>query len=369
VRLDQLWLTDFRNYTSTSVVLAPEGLTVITGANGEGKTNLLEAVGWLATLSSFRGAPSEALVRVGASSAVVRGSGSRGGRELLIEGSINLRGRTRVQVNRQPLRRARDLLGALRVTVFSPDDLVLIKGGPAERRTFLDDLLVSCHPRWDSVRADLERVLRQRATLLKQAGGRLTTEVALTLDVWDAQLAEHGTTLASGRADLVQRLEPQVAKAYAELAGGPATVSLSYVAPWRDVGLASALAATRHDDLRRGVSTVGPHRDDLVITLSGLPSRTHASQGEQRTLALSLRLGGHSVVRETAEESPVLLLDDVFSELDPSRSAALLAHLPAGQALLTTAGPLPAGVTPAQRLEVRAGTVVPAAAATGGEMP
>jgi len=360
VRLDSLWLTDFRNYTDATVELAPDGLTVITGANGEGKTNILEAVGWLATLASFRGAPAEALVRVGAESAVVRGAGSRAGRELLVEGSISPRGRTRVQVNRQPLRRSRDLLGALRVSVFSPDDLVLIKGGPAERRGYLDDLLVSCHPRWDTVRTDLDRVLRQRATLLKQAGGRLTAEVGLTLDVWDAQLAQLGTTLAEGRAALVVQLEPQVAKAYEDVAGEPAAVTLSYAAPWRDTdgGLAAALAAARRDDLRRGVSTVGPHRDEVMIVLGGLPSRTHASQGEQRSLALALRLGGHQVVQQAAQESPVLLLDDVFSELDPDRSAALLAHLPAGQALLTASGPLPAGVVPARRLRVRAGVVV-----------
>jgi DNA replication and repair protein RecF len=342
------------------VSFAPEGLTVITGANGEGKTNLLEAVGWLATLSSFRGAPPEALVRTGASGAVVRGSGTREGRSLLIEGSLEPRGRTRVQLNRQPLRRSRDLLGALRVTVFSPDDLVLVKGGPAERRRFLDDLLVSCHPRWDAVRGDLERILRQRATLLKQAGGRLTPDVALTLDVWDAQLASLGESLASGRVDLVARLEPEVVKAYGDLAGDAGGVGLSYLAPWRageGGGLAAALAAARRDDVRRGVSTVGPHRDDLIITLNGLPSRTHASQGEQRTLALALRLGGHAVVSAEGGEEPVLLLDDVFSELDPGRAAALLAHLPAGQALLTTAGPLPAGVEPAWRLAVHGGTV------------
>jgi DNA replication and repair protein RecF len=337
--------------------VAPSGLTVITGANGEGKTNLLEAVGWLATLSSFRGAPTEALVRVGAESAVVRGSGSRGGRELLIEGSIDARGRTRVQVNRQPLRRSRDLLGALRVSVFSPDDLILVKGGPAERRRYLDDLLVSCHPRWDAVRTDLDRVLRQRATLLKQAGGRLTPEIGFTLDVWDAQLASLGSTLASGRADLVARLEPELVKAYTQLAGQQAAVTLSYWAPWRSVGLEVALEAARRDDVRRGVSTVGPHRDDLVISLEGLPSRTHASQGEQRSLALALRLGGHGVVSDEAGEQPVLLLDDVFSELDPARSSALLAHLPAGQALLTTAGALPADVVPAHRLSVRDGVV------------
>jgi DNA replication and repair protein RecF len=283
VNLEELWLTDFRNYASASVSFAPEGLTVITGANGEGKTNLLEAVGWLATLSSFRGAPPEALVRSGATGAVVRGSATREGRALLIEGWLEPRGRTRVQLNRQPLRRSRDLLGALRVTVFSPDDLVLVKGGPSERRRFLDDVLVSCHPRWDAVRADLERVLRQRATLLKQAGGRLTPEVALTLDVWDAQLASLGESLATGRADLVARLEPEVVKAYGDLAGERGALGLSYLAPWRDVdgGLAAALAAARRDDVRRGVSTVGPHRDDLVITVNGLPSRTHASQGER----------------------------------------------------------------------------------------
>ena len=340
---------------------APEGLTVITGANGEGKTNLLEAVAWLATLSSFRGAPPEALVRSGASGAVVRGSATREGRALLIEGWLEPRGRTRVQLNRQALRRSRDLLGALRVTVFSPDDLVLVKGGPAERRRFLDDVLVSCHPWWDAVRGDLERVLRQRATLLKQAGGRLTPDVALTLDVWDAQLATLGESLVAGRVDLVARLEPEVVKAYGDLAGEPGGLGLSYLAPWREVdgGLAAALAAARRDDVRRGVSTVGPHRDDLVVTINGLPSRTHASQGEQRTLALALRLGGHAVVRADGGDDPVLLLDDVFSELDGARASALLAHLPEGQALLTTAGPLPAGVVPARRLTVHGGTVDP----------
>jgi len=299
-------------------------------------------------------------VRVGASAAVVRGAGIRDGRSLLIEGSLEPRGRTRVQLNRQPLRRSRDLLGALRVTVFSPDDLVLIKGGPVERRRFLDDLLVSCHPRWDAVRGDLERALRQRAMLLRQAGGRLTPDVSLTLDVWDAQLTSLGESLVAGRVDLVARLEPEVVKSYGQLAG-PAAVTLSYAAPWRSVegGLAGALAAARRDDIRRGVSTVGPHRDDLVVTINGMSSRTHASQGEQRTLALALRLGGHAIASADGGEKPVLLLDDVFSELDPARASALVAHLPAGQALLTTAGPLPDGLVAAQRLTVHDATVLP----------
>jgi len=316
----------------------------------------------VATLSSFRGAPPEALVRQDAAVAVVRASGARDGRTLLIEGEIAPRGRTRVQVNRQPLRRARDLLGALRVSVFSPDDLVIVKGGPAERRRYLDELLVACHPRWDAVQSDVERILRQRSTLLKQAGGRLTPEIALTLDVWDAKLTAAGTELATGREGLLARLEPAVAKAYGQLAEGAAAVRLVYDAPWMEKsggpGLGAALAAARVDDVRRGVSTVGPHRDDMVVWLDDMPGRTHASQGEQRSLSLSLRLGGHGVVADEAGDVPVLLLDDVFSELDPARSEALLAHLPAGQALLTTAGPLPAGVAPAALLVVREGVVV-----------
>ncbi|GAC1314405.1 MAG: hypothetical protein NVSMB16_11110 [Acidimicrobiales bacterium] len=239
------------------------------------------------------------------------------------------------------------------MSVFSPDDLVIVKGGPGERRRYLDDLLVACHPKWDAVRADVERILRQRATLLKQAGGRLSTEIALTLDVWDAKLVSAGTALAEGRAELTARLGPAVASAYRNLAGlTQSDVELVYRAPWLSEGLATALGAARIDDVRRGASTVGPHRDDLVIALNGLASRTHASQGEQRCLALALRLGGHGIVASEAADEPVLLLDDVFSELDPERSAALLAHLPPGQALLTTAGPLPAGVDPAAVVEV-----------------
>jgi DNA replication and repair protein RecF len=353
VRVTRLWLTDFRNYTSAEVAPAPDGLTVIVGGNGQGKSNLLEAVGWLATLSSFRGAPREAVVRRGYDQAVVRAEGERDGRSLLVEAEVNLTRRDRVLVNRQPLKRARDLLGALRATVFAPDDLVLVKGGPAERRTYLDDLLVALHPRNDALRSDVERVLRQRGALLKQAGGRLTAEVASTLDVWDAKLAAVGTELASAREALVAGLEPEVAKAYDQVAAGAGgdDVSVAYERSWSG-SLAEALLAARVDDVRRGVSTVGPHRDELVLGLSGMPARTHASQGEQRSMALSLRLAGHTLVTESGGTPPVLLLDDVFSELDPERTEALVAHLPSGQALLTTAGPLPAGVQAAATVRV-----------------
>ena len=357
MRLIRLWLTDFRNYESADLAPAPEGLTVIRGDNGEGKTNLLEAVGYLATLSSFRAAPSEALVRDGSECAVVRAEGDRDGRRLLLELEVPRAGRGRAQVNRQPLRRAADLLGALRVSVFAPDDLVLVKGGPAERRRYLDELLVSLHPRNEAMRTEVERVLRQRGALLRQAGGRLTDEVATTLDVWDAQLATAGERLAAVREELVATLEPELAKAYDQLAGAPADVSSGYARSWSGA-LAGALAASRADDVRRGVTLVGPHRDDLSLAVGRLPARTHASQGEQRSLALALRLAAHRAVTDVVGSPPVLLLDDVFSELDPARSEALLAHLPAGQALLTTAGEVPAAARPAASVRVVGGRVL-----------
>jgi len=357
VRLDRLWLSDFRNYETAELAPAPSGLTVVHGANGEGKTNLLEAVGYLATLSSFRGAPAEALVRVGATTGVVRAEGEREGRSLLIETSLQRSGRDRVLINRQPLRRARDLVGYLRVSVFSPDDLAMVKGGPAERRRFLDDTLVGLHPKNDVLRSDLDRVLRQRNTLIKQAGGRLTTEVAATLDVWDAKLAELGEAMARARGDLVFRLQPVLAKAYDQVASVSAQVEARYERSWSGE-LAEALQAARTDDLRRGVSTVGPHRDEVGLSIGSLPARTHASQGEQRSLALALRLAAHAIVTEEVGSAPVLLLDDVFSELDPERAEALVTHLPIGQALLTTAGVVPAGTEAALVVRVQGGRIL-----------
>jgi DNA replication and repair protein RecF len=356
VHVRTLWLTDFRSYTSIEVNLSP-GLTVLVGANGEGKTNLLEALAWLATLSSFRGAPAEALVRRGAPFAVVRALAERDGRELLLEAQLQPAGRNRVLVNRQSLRRARDLLGSLRVTVFTPDDLDIVKDGPGERRRFLDDALVALHPRNDVLRTEVDKILRQRNALLRQTGGRLAEAAAFTLDVWDAKLAQAGEALASARVELVERLNPLLASMYDGLAGEPAQVTITYDAAWRDQGLADALAGARKDDLRRGVSTVGPHRDEMVLTVAGAPARTHASQGEQRTLALSLRLAVHHVVTAATESPPVLLLDDVFSELDPERSRALVASLPPGQTLLTTAGSLPPDAHPDVVLRLHAGAV------------
>lgn len=359
MRVGRLWLQDYRNYAACDLALA-DGLTVVVGQNGQGKTNLVESLAYLATLESFRGAPNDALVRAGAERAVVRAEVRHAdGRELLIEAEIPPAGRGRVQVNRQRLTRSRDLLGVLRVSVFSPDDLVLLKGGPAERRRFLDDTLVALDPRVDALRGDLDRVLRQRGALLKQAGGRLTDEIGFTLDVWDAKLVSLGEKLADARERLVATLSPVVAQAYQELASSDAPVALAYAAPWRHTGLAAALAAARTDDVRRAVSTVGPHRDELDVVLDGLPARTQASQGEQRCLALTLRLAAHRVVGERVGSPPVLLLDDVFSELDPARSAALVRSLPAGQALLTTAGALPPDIAPERILRVVDGRLEP----------
>ena len=358
MRLARLWLTDFRSYASADISFAP-GLTALLGANGEGKTNVMEAIGYLATLSSFRGAPNDALVRSGASSAVIRAEGEREGRQLLIEAELASTGRGRVQVNKQKLARTRDLLGALRVSVFSPDDLELVKGGPAGRRHYLDDALVARRPAFDSLRSDLEKILKQRNALLKQAGGRLTPDVESTLSVWDAKLIETGEALAQARDDLVTELAPALNLAYEQVAGRSVPVTTTYDAPWREQGLAAALEAARRDELRRGVSLVGPHRDDLVLHLDGLPSRTHASQGEQRSLALALRLAAHRVVADATGSSPILLLDDVFSELDPDRSAALLAHLPPGQTVLSSASGLPPGAMPELVLRVSGASVRP----------
>lgn len=358
--VERIELVDFRNYESAEFDLTG-GVTAVLGPNGQGKTNLAEALAYLATLTSFRSAPPEALIRTGADTAVIRATvRDDDERELLIEAELSRIGRNRVQVNRQRLAKTRDLLGVVRVSVFSPDDLVMVKGGPSERRGFLDDTLVALATKYDALRLELDRVVRQRNVLLKQAGGRLTDEIAMTLDVWDARFAAIGDQFGHARATLVARCQPMVVEAYEQLADRSVAVELIYEPEWRRAGLAEALVASRSADVRRGVSTLGPHRDDVEINLNGLPARTQASQGEQRTLALAMRLAAHRLVAERTGSTPVLVLDDVLSELDPARATALLAHLPAGQVVITSASPLPPAARPDRVLEIRAGTVVSA---------
>ena len=356
--VERLELVDYRNYESATFELTA-GTTVVVGDNGQGKTNFAEALAYLASLSSFRGAPADALVRVGASIAIVRASlRDDDGRESLIEAELVPTGRGRVQVNRQRLARTRDLLGVLRVTVFSPDDLVLVKGGPGDRRRFMDTALVDLAVKYDALRLELDRIVKQRNTLLRQVGGRLDGDAAFTLDVWDAKLTDTGEQFGRARSALVEQSRPHVAAAYAELAGRPTAIDIVYDPPWRSGGLASALTAARTDDLRRSASTVGPHRDELELRIAGLPARTHASQGEQRTLALALRLGVHRLVADRTGSTPVLVLDDVLSELDAHRATALLGSLPTGQIVITTAGLIPPAATPDRIIRIADGAVV-----------
>lgn len=353
--VSRLELVDFRNYTNAMFEFHP-GTTAVVGLNGQGKTNLAEALAYLASLDSFRGAPVDALIRVGSDTAIVRAAVVHpDGREVLVDLEINRHGRNRVQVNGNKLGRARELLGVMRVTVFSPDDLQLVKGGPSDRRRFLDDTLVALALKYDALRLELDRIVKQRNTLLKQCHGRLSADAETTLDVWDAKLAEAGDQFGRARADLATRLRPTVGEAYEQLADQPSEIEVHYDPVWRAQGLAAALAAARDADVRRGVSTVGPHRDDVELLIGGLPARTHASQGEQRTLALALRLAAHRLVAEVADSSPVLVLDDVLSELDPQRCAALLHHLPPGQVVLTTAGVLPEAAHPDAIIRIESG--------------
>jgi DNA replication and repair protein RecF len=238
-------------------------------------------------------------------------------------------------------------------TIFSPEDLALVSGGPRVRRELLDDALGLVDAEGARAADEVERVLRQRAALLRQAGGRVSADVTSTLDVWDQRLADAGTILVTARERLVSALDEFVGPAYGRLAGVPGqlVITQQYVRSWTG-DLLDALVEHRKDDLRRGVNTVGPHRDDLMLTLDGREARTHASQGEQRCLALALRIGVHQLVVSRTDLTPILLLDDVFSELDPARSRALVHELPAGQAILTTAAPLPEGIQVARLLPV-----------------
>jgi DNA replication and repair protein RecF len=385
--VSHLSLLDFRSYASADVELEP-GVNAFVGRNGRGKTNLVEAIGYVATLGSHRVATDAPLIRSGAERAVVRTRIVRGDRASTVELEITQGKANRARINRGQAVRARDVLGVLRTVLFAPEDLSLVKGEPDGRRRFMDQLLVLMMPRVSAVLSDYERVLRQRSALLKSArasrrsGGSSRAESAAaelaTLDVWDARLAELGAEILSLRIQLVEVLRPAVAAAYeqvsdadgdAEIAyrsslpalstGNPPELSTGPGDNFADVGqlrdmLLEALVTARPQELERGVSLVGPHRDDLVLTLGGLPAKGYASHGESWSFALALRLASFRLLGGDPQNSadspafwdpelgtdadPVLILDDVFAELDVRRRQRLAdLVLPARQVLVTAA--------------------------------
>jgi len=379
----RLHLTDFRNYADADVTVTP-GVIALTGSNGQGKTNLVEALDYLATLGSHRVATDAPLVRSGMTQAVVRAevvAGRDDPRRLLLEAEINLGRPNRARVNRVAQRGPRDLLGGLRTVVFAPTDLAIVQGDPAERRAFLDTLSVARWPRLAGVRLDYDRVLRQRNALLKSAvGRRLDEETRTSLDVWSDQLAGYGAQLLAARLDTTARLAPHLEAAYAGLDTADARPRAVYQSrvdvddlgvgdPDRPVfgavpslteRLRARLEERRDDELRRGVSLVGPHRDDLALSLHDLPARGYASHGESWSLALALRLASFELLR-TEGSVPVLILDDVFAELDAGRRARLVAALVAAEQVWVTAAvadEVPTGLAD-QWFFIASGTIKP----------
>ena len=352
--LRHLQLGSFRSWERVDLALGA-GPTVFVGSNGEGKTNLVEAVGYLATMSSHRVSADAPLVRHGAAQAVVRAALRRDERELLVEIEINPGRANRVRVNRAPLPRPRELLGLVRTVLFAPEDLALVRGDPTERRRFLDELLVTRTPRLAGVRSDYDRVLKQRNALLKTA--RLARGKAIeTLDVWDGHLTDLGGQLLAARLELIADLVPHVAEAYAGVAGeGAAGAGLGYastvdaagdgspIGPGRPPSAAELtdamrgrVAERRGDELDRGMTLVGPHRDDLVLHLGPAQAKGFASHGESWSLALALKLATFALLRAEGED-PILILDDVFATLDAQRRAALAAVARSAEQTLITA--------------------------------
>ncbi|GGU27757.1 DNA replication/repair protein RecF [Streptomyces lavendofoliae] len=369
MHVTHLSLADFRSYARVEVPLGP-GVGVFVGANGQGKTNLVEAVGYLATLGSHRVSSDAPLVRMGADRAVIRAAVRQGERSQLVELELNPGRANRARINRSSQVRPRDVLGIVRTVLFAPEDLALVKGDPGERRRFLDELITARSPRMAGVRSDYERVLRQRNTLLKSAamarrhGGR-SVDLS-TLDVWDQHLARAGAELLAQRLDLVATLQPLADKAYEQLAPSGGPVALEYKgavsgAHGREAlyeGLLAAMAEVRKQEIERGVTLVGPHRDELVLKLGELPAKGYASHGESWSYALALRLASYDLLRGEGNE-PVLVLDDVFAELDARRRERLAELVAPGEQVLVTAAvddDVP-GVLAGTRYEVAEGSV------------
>ncbi len=367
-----LSVANFRSYETAELPLGP-GVTTLVGLNGQGKTNLVEAIGYLATLSSHRVATDAPLVRFGADQAVIRGVVVRDGRETLIELELNPGRANRARLGRSPMQRPREVLGTLRTVLFAPEDLALVKGDPSERRKFLDELLVARQPRWAGVRSDYDKVLKQRNALLKSAapvlrkGSRYRprpgeepaddarASALHTLDIWNEHLAGVGSQLLYARLRLLRDLAPYLAKAYDEVSAGQSDARVSYRSSLREeaaAGIAAgevpeieqlrteilaALEEARPREVERGVSLVGPHRDDVLLTLGELPAKGYASHGESWSFALGLKLAAYQLLRHDLGEDPVLVLDDVFAELDSGRRERLAAMVGDCEQVLITA--------------------------------
>jgi DNA replication and repair protein RecF len=344
-----LGLRDFRSWSCADIDLEP-GRTVFIGANGYGKTNLVEALWYLSTLSSHRVATDAPLVRTGQPRSVVSTIVVNDGRELAVDLEITPGKANKARLNRSPVRTAREVVGVLRAVLFAPEDLALVRGDPSERRRYVDELATVRRPALAAVRADYDRVLRQRTALLKTAAANRPRDAGLlrTLDVWDGHLVEHGARLLAARVELVNELRPELEKAYQLLAPGARAADIRYRASVDDdlqadgdaayfeTALLDALARRRDAELDRGVCLVGPHRDDLELTLGDQPAKGFASHGEAWTMALSLRLGAYELLRSDSTD-PVLLLDDVFAELDTARREALAAVAGAAEQVVVTA--------------------------------
>ena len=394
--VDHLQLVDFRNYQHVELPLSA-GVTVFVGQNGQGKTNLVEAIDYLATLGSHRVANDAPLVRAGAEQAIVRGrvrAGSDDERAVVLELEITPGRANRARLNRSPVARPREILGLVRTVLFSPDDQAIIKGDPARRRGFVDDLVVTRWPRMAGVRSEYDRILRQRNTLLKslagrrrgRSSGREDPYAESTLEVWDDQLARTGADLLKARLDTLAALLPYASRAYAEIAPTNNETRASYRTalagleidfraaaedlstsledrgvPDRDTlveRMREALAAHRDDELVRGVTLVGPHRDDVHLQLGDLPAKGYASHGESWSYALALKLGAFHLLQADGVE-PILILDDVFAELDTVRRERLAQSVLAAEQLLVTAAvgaDVPASLA-GTRHTVTAGTI------------
>ncbi|UIJ35571.1 DNA replication/repair protein RecF [Allobranchiibius sp. GilTou73] len=383
--LRRLTLTGFRSYEQLELDFEP-GVTTLVGRNGQGKTNLVEAVGYLATLGSHRVATDHPLIRAGDEQAVVRAIVVRDGREQSIEIEIYPGRANRARLGRGAAVRPRDILGSLRTVLFAPEDLALVKGDPAGRRRFLDDLLVARQPRWAAARSDYDKILKQRNALLKNARtSRNDAALADSLPVWDTHLAATGANLTYARLRLLRDLAPYVGQAYDQVSDSVSGAridyqsSLSGLSPAADgevpgveeitAALHTGFAEQRSREIERGITLVGPHRDDLELTLGELPAKGYASHGESWSFALALRLAGYQLLRADVATDPVLVLDDVFAELDVGRRTRLATLISDCEQVLITAA-VRDDVPPelAGRLyDVRRGAVtVPAAGPSAG---